>query len=136
MHEDRFSGHMVPFTRPHVQLYQFTNDVTQSLKRTFPTKSRRYDNVHVLLLRWAEDDLGTEREIKDLEKVFRETYHYTTECETIPSDDSHNTLEYIITRFRQSYDSPDRPDSPYNLLILYYGGHGVKKPDNKSIWAA
>lgn len=127
---------MVPFTRSHVPLEQFTNDVTQSLKRTFPTESRRYDNVHVLLLRWAEDDLRTKREIEDLEKVFRETYHYTTECATIPSDDSHNTLEFIITRFRQSYDSSDRPDSPCNLLILYYGGHGVRKSDNKSIWAA
>lgn len=127
---------MVPFTRPHVPLEQFTNDLTQSLKCTFPTNPKRYDNVHVLLLRWAEDDLGTAGEIKDLEKVFRETYHYTTECETIPSDDSYNTLEYIITHFRKIHDSSDSPDGPNNLLILYYGGHGVRESDNKSIWAA
>lgn len=130
LEEDRFGGPRVPFTKPHTSLEQFTVDISRSLKRTFPTDPRRYDSVHVLLLRWADDDLGTEREIKDLDSVFSDTYHYTTERGIIPSKISHAKLEHMITCFRDSRDSPD------NLLILYYGGHGVRDFDNKSIWAA
>lgn len=128
--EDRFKVPTAPFTRPHTSLDQFTDDLTQSLKRTFPTDPRWYDNVYVLLIRWAEDDLGTEKEINDLDKVFREEYNYSTERELIPSHDSHNTLEYMIARFRHNHDGPN------NLLIVYYGGHGERASDNKSIWAA
>lgn len=128
--EDRLRAPTVSFTRPHASLEQFTDDLTQSLKRTFPTDPRSYDNVYVLLIRWAEDDLGTEKEINDLDRVFCDAYNYTTECEVIPSNNSHNTLEFMITRFRHRHDSPN------NLLIVYYGGHGVKESDNKSTWAA
>jgi len=130
LEEDRFAESRVPFTRPHTSLDQFTVDITRSLKRAFPTDPRRYDNVHVLLTRWADDDLGTESEIKDLDKVFCETYNYTTERGIIPSENSYNKLEYMILSFRESHDSPD------NLLILYYGGHSVRASDNKSIWVA
>jgi hypothetical protein len=107
---------------------------TQSLKRVFTTTPRRYDAVHVLLVRWEDDDLGTETEINDLDKIFRETYHYSTECRTIPTDDAFNSLECTVVNFRQKNDSPD------NLLIFYYGGHGVghgaHNAGNESIWTA
>lgn len=138
--EDDFSEEAQPaakvttLSKPHVELETFTKDLTQSLKRVFTTTPRRYDAVHVLLVRWEDDDLGTETEINDLDKIFRETYHYSTECQTIPTDDAFNSLECTVVNFRQKNDSPD------NLLIFYYGGHGVghgaHNAGNESIWTA
>ena len=127
--ENQSRAPVVHFNRPHVQLEAFTKDLTLSLKRVISTSPRRYDAVHVLLVRWKDDDLGTETEIRDLEIVFRTLYNYKTERALIPSDNAYNSLESIVVDFRQ------RNDGPNNLLIFYYGGHGVKVSSNKSVWA-
>ena len=111
-----------------MQLEAFTKDLTQSLKRVFTTTPRRYDGVYVLLVRWHDDDLGTETEIRDLEEVFRTRYNYQTERALIPTDNAYNSLESIVVDFRH------RRDGPNNLLIFYYGGHGVKVLNHKSVW--
>jgi len=134
LEETQSNERVVNFSRPHAEFEDFTSGLTRSLKRVFTTAPRRYDAVYVLLVSWEDDDLGTVTEIDDLDELFRETYHYTTKRRTIPSIDSYNSLECTIVNFRQEYDSPD------NLLIFYYGGHGVGEgalnPDNESIWAA
>ena len=113
-----------------MQLETFTKDLTQSLKRVFTTSPRRYDGVYVLLVRWKDDDLGTENEIRDLENVFHTLYNYHTERALIPSDNAYNYLESIVVNFRSRHDGPN------NLLIFYYGGHGVKVSNHKSVWAS
>jgi len=128
------AARVTTLSKPHVLLETFTSDLTQSLKRVFPTVQRRYAGVCVLLVRWEDDDLNTESEIKDLDEIFQKTYNYITERGLIPSKNAYNSLEWTIAQFKRKYDSPD------NLLIFYYGGHGVgggaTNPDNKSIWAA
>ena len=128
--ESQRTTHPANFSQPHVPLETFTKDLTKSLKRVFTTKARPYDGVYVLLLRWEEDDLGIETEIKALDKVFRQTYNYVTERAIITSEDSFENLESTIVEFRKKHDNEN------HLLILYYAGHGALVKGNRSIWAA
>ncbi|MCJ1437723.1 hypothetical protein MMC27_007110 [Xylographa pallens] len=134
--EHRADMHVARFSRPHISLDDFVEDLTHSLKRVFPIQPKNYDGVYVLLLRWADDDLGTHTEVTALDKVFRQLYHYKTQCELIPSKDPKKFLQEKVMDFRRDYDKEDEN----NLLIVYYGGHGVEpggsKPKNHSVWAA
>ena len=113
---------------------EFFQHLNQAAKSVLPKTSRIYRDVVVLLLRWQDDDLGTEREINDLECVFQDIYHYKTERYLIPSSDSTTQLEYKLNDFRKAYDYES------SLLILYYGGHGSldsnKQRPSRSIWQA
>ena len=122
-------------TTDHLESFgEFFEQLNRAAKAALPQVPRRHARVHVLLLRWEEDDLGTEKEIDDLEEVFRDLYHYETERYVIPSDDSTLQLEDRLNDFRRAHDSEA------NLLILYYGGHGAleKHSDrpSRSIWKA
>lgn len=128
--EDRATTHYGPFSQPHVALEDFTTDLTKAVKRVLPTSSRGYTSVNVLLLRWEDDDLGTEEEIQALDKLFRETYNYDTKRKTIPSNNPRPALRRIIVDFHEKHDSKT------GLLIVYYGGHGIKRSNNQSMWAA
>ena len=97
---------------------EFFEHLNRAAKAVLPRSSRRYREVVVLLLRWQDDDLGTETEINDLEYIFRDIYHYRTERYLIPSSDSATQLEYRLNDFRRAYNHES------SLLILYYGGHG------------
>jgi tetratricopeptide (TPR) repeat protein len=113
---------------------EFFEHLNRAAKSVLPRVSRRHSGAYVLLLRWEDDDLGTEKETSDLEEVFRDVYHYTTERYLIPSDDPTTQLEYRLNDFRRAYDNGT------SLLIIYYGGHGVldhsKQRPSRSIWQA
>ena len=114
----------------HVQLEQVINDIDCAVRASFPKKPSQYDAVHVLLLRWEADDLQTSSEVEDLERVFQKTYGFKTETWLIPSASSHNSLNRRILDFQTDKSERD-------LLILYYGGHGIGDSHNfDSIWAA
>ncbi|MCJ1382775.1 hypothetical protein MMC17_005888 [Xylographa soralifera] len=134
--EPQADTHIARFSKPHVSLDDFVEDLTHSLKRVFPTQPKNYDGVYVLLLRWADDDLKTYTEIAALDKVLSRSYHYTTQSELIPSKDPKKFLQEKVMDFRREHDK----ENENNLLIVYYGGHGVKpsdlKPKNQSVWAA
>ena len=98
------------------------------------TSPWRYTSVHALLLGWKDDDLGTEKEINDLNSLFQNTYYYQTEKYLIPSQDPATNLADKLMDFKKSYDSSR------NLLLVYYGGHGfLERHDNRpsrSIWSS
>ena len=76
-------------TSDHLESFEeFFEHLNRAAKTVLPRTSRRYRDVVVLLLRWQDDDLGTETEVTDLECVFRDMYHYRTERYLIPSSDS------------------------------------------------
>jgi hypothetical protein len=86
----------------HLESFEeFLEHLNQAAKPAPNTISRRYRDVFVLLLRWQDDDLGTESEIQDLECLFRETYRYRTKRYLIPSSDSATQLEYKLNDFRK-----------------------------------
>lgn len=126
------SVHPRTIDQPHVASWEtLGDDVTQSIKRAYPKKNRpSYNQVHVLLLNWEADDLGTYKEINDLQQIFEQRFLFNVQLWNIPSKGSSNKLEHEIVQFRESYDNPS------NLLIVYYGGHGAKNKANRSIWVA
>ena len=89
----------------------------------------------MLLVRWEEDDLGTQSEISDLDDVFRNLYRFKTAQFLIPSTKPYNSLERRLFQWRETDDEDGQ-----NLMILYYGGHGERsmewRPPYKSVWAA
>ena len=120
----------VEYHRPHVDLEKVLEDINGAVKSSFPSRTTRYDAVYVLLLRWEEDDLGTAAEIQKLQEVFQNSYHFMTESWQIPSVASYIRLNQKVLDFQMDKSEND-------LLILYYGGHGINVPHhNDSVWAA
>ncbi|CAI6338130.1 unnamed protein product [Periconia digitata] len=122
-------------SKDHLESFEeFFEHLNRATKAVLPRSVRRYHDVVVLLLRWQDDDLGTETEVNDLESVLRDLYHYRTERYLIPSSDSATQLEYRLNDFRKAHDR----DS--SLLLLYYGGHGSldfnKQRPSRSVWQA
>ncbi|KAL2048673.1 hypothetical protein N7G274_000585 [Stereocaulon virgatum] len=89
----------------------------------------RYQEIHVLLISWEDDNLGVVKEISELREVFQKTYCYSTKEFQIPSHKSHNALAKQILEF------VDEPESKESLLIVYYGGHGYMNDDRQCIWS-
>ncbi|KAL8706246.1 MAG: hypothetical protein Q9201_000683 [Fulgogasparrea decipioides] len=92
------------------------------------TRGNRYREVYVLLLSWADDDLGVETEVTELEAVFQDVYGYRTGQWKIPSRTSHNALVMRILQSLQDFESSDK------LFIAYYGGHGYMNDDRECVW--
>ncbi|KAL8724019.1 MAG: hypothetical protein Q9181_007025 [Wetmoreana brouardii] len=92
------------------------------------TGGNRYREVYVLLLSWADDDLGVETELTELEAVFRDVYGYRTDQWEIPSRTSHNALVLRIMQSLQDFESNDK------LFVTYYGGHGYMNDDRQCVW--
>jgi hypothetical protein len=103
--------------------------------------SAPYDEVQVVGLNWAANDLGLKRpkrgslildETKELMRVFRDEYHFQAKHRSIPS----NNPEKIVQKWLSDiifYLS--RKEMKKKLLIIYYNGHGHME-DGKLIWSA
>lgn len=91
----------------------------------------RYSNVEVLLLRWADDDLGVLAELKDLQHVFTDLYHYNVRLYDIPSHKPDKALTRRVLDFLED----DREET---LFVLYYAGHGKtnQQSNEGAIWFA
>ncbi|KAL8790508.1 MAG: hypothetical protein Q9195_006339 [Heterodermia aff. obscurata] len=114
----------------HVQdIKDFLATVEQATRSAFPnSRKSRYQAVHVLLLSWAEDDLGVVVELDRLTKVFKDLYGFNTEKWLIPSEDSHGELGDTLRAFTKTHARDDA------LLIVYYGGHGFLNDHRQPIW--
>ncbi|KAL8720838.1 MAG: hypothetical protein Q9225_002355 [Loekoesia sp. 1 TL-2023] len=103
--------------------------LNQYIEQRFPNWPKStYDDVFVLLLRWAADNLEVESEVSKLEKVFQEVFYFATETWVIPSEDPEDALTGRILEFRKGKRQS-------NLLILYYAGHGGGGRE-RCIWSA
>lgn len=59
-------------TSDHLENFEeFFEHLNRAAKSVLPRTSRRYSDVIVLLLRWQDDDLGTETEVTDLVCISR-----------------------------------------------------------------
>ncbi|KAF3760745.1 hypothetical protein M406DRAFT_268730 [Cryphonectria parasitica EP155] len=88
-----------------------------------------YKNASVLLLRWDEDT-AMEREVLNLEKVFRERYNYHTDKWAIPTCPNPSIK---LSVQMASFIEHARSD---HLLIIYYAGHSYVGPDKQVYWAS
>ena len=90
-----------------------------------------YTSVHVLLLRWIDDDLHIQMEITKLETVFANHFHFQVEQWQIPSVNPTRALQTKLYSFQDAHQSEEE------LLIVYYGGHSeADSRRGRSIWRA
>ncbi|PMD58398.1 uncharacterized protein K444DRAFT_725621 [Hyaloscypha bicolor E] len=87
------------------------------VSRKWPNRHHRYTRAKVLLVQWQSDDLGVDQELKSLEKVFTQLYHYEVSKFLIPDELPFRSLGKAVLRFIGD-------DSHETLLIFYYSGHG------------
>ncbi|PMD37969.1 hypothetical protein L207DRAFT_431811, partial [Hyaloscypha variabilis F] len=111
-------------------LQKFIEQLAEGLTTVFPNNQATYHRVHALLITWGpNDDLRTSIEIGELRDLFQKTYHFTTEHFIIPPERSEQKLlKKIVNTWDEHADARD-------LLIVYYGGHGIIK-SGKNIWQA
>ena len=130
--EEAHRPHPKGFDDSHVdKLDTFVQDLARSLTCSFPAKAYPYSAVHVLLLRWVDDDLGVKSELAKLRKTFESQFNFEVEEWYIPSSNPYGFLEEKIFHFKKDHLNESE------LLIIYYGGHGGKDPRRgRSIWYA
>jgi hypothetical protein len=107
-------------------------DLDRAVQAGWPRRHDiRYSKVEVLLLRWAEDDLGVLAELRDLHHVFTDLYHFEVETYDIPSHKPNNALSRRVLDFLEN-------DKEETLFILYYAGHGKASPQSNegAVWFA
>ena len=90
----------------------------------------------MLFLRWEDDvfidpgvNNGVQGEIDHLEQVFTCDYGFKTDLYLIPSQNSQRCLQKRIFLLQEEHDSREE------LLVVYYGGHGLLNDMNQRIWA-
>jgi hypothetical protein len=100
------------------------------VSRKWPNRHHRYTRAKVLLVQWQSEDLGVDQELKSLEKVFTQPYHYEVSKFLIPDELPFRSLGKEVLHFIGG-------DFPETLLIFYYSGHGILQPHrNDLFWAA
>lgn len=97
-------------------LEKFGHCLEEAANAAFPRGLSRYNEVHVLLLSWEDDNLGVIEEVLELQGVFRHVYLYDVEEWKIPSTHSYKALRKQISRFLDEFEQPN------SLLIVYYAG--------------
>ncbi|KAF2653327.1 hypothetical protein K491DRAFT_634032 [Lophiostoma macrostomum CBS 122681] len=96
-------------------------EFNKSIAGCYRDGNAEYDEVGVLLLTWRDDDMSCkEKEVNELEDVFRDKFNYHTEQFEIPSTDSEVSLFNRVDAFVKVFDTRSK------LGIIYYGGHGEK----------
>lgn len=81
-------------------------------------------------MNWADDDLGTDPELDELDALLRKTFNYSTEVWKIPSKQTEFTVGQKLAQIASQTAGENR------LLIVYYGGHGRFDKSGRSIWQA
>jgi hypothetical protein len=128
--------HDVSLVEEHIpSIKHLAADLEAAIKAVWPRRRDiRYTHVHVLLIRWEDDDLGVVSEIRELKHVFEDIYNYNVEAYDIPNAMSHRTLNQRIQEFLKY----DEKNGDQTLLIVYYAGHARKVHDSNEppIWFA
>src|SRR5271168_4147525 len=79
--------HDVSLVEEHIpSIEHLAADLEVAVKAVWPRRHDiRYTQVHVLLIRWEDDDLGVLSEIQELDHVFEDMYNYNVETYDIPN---------------------------------------------------
>lgn len=106
----------------HVDLPEWGKTLHEAAKAVFPNVgTSRYRNVHVLMLKWKDEDpnLPVSYDIPKLQDVFEQIYGFETELWDIPGQDCHTEVNQKIIDFSRLGGN-----SKEDLKILFYAGHG------------
>jgi len=87
-------------------------------------------------VRWEIDEFkvagennGIQGEIDALEEVLTADYGFNADTFLIPPKDSLRALQREIFQFQEEHSKRSE------LLLVYYGGHGMLDKYDRSIWA-
>lgn len=109
----------------------FVGRLKDAYERRWPTRQTPYKQVFTLLIRWEDDDLGVEREIDDLVRMFRDTYRFDVQTWLIPSGrHRYSALIQRVSAFLAENDADEA------LFILYYGGHAYQDAHSQPTWVS
>ena len=115
----------------HTSWHKFKEVLTNVCTNLLSPPVPEYARVHVVLLNWLEDDLGTINGLIELEELFKDWFDCSTEVWRIPSSEvAEFNLELKLCGVTEQYGGKD------DLLIVYYGGHGEEDPYHQTIWRA
>ncbi|KAG4439647.1 hypothetical protein IFR05_004844 [Cadophora sp. M221] len=124
--------HDVSYTGEHIpDIAHFAADLNIAVNAGWAQRHEaRYSKVHVLLLKWVDDDLGVDSELKDLGQVFSGLFRYDVDVFEIPNEKPDKALSRRVIDFLEN-------DSDQALFIVYYGGHAKPSQTNGApIWYA
>lgn len=111
------------------ELERFARHVQDAASLIYtPANRSQYTSVSVLLLRW-EDDLTGDGELRALENLFHDRFHYRVELFNIPSCPNPGVKLSMHMASHVEYARPG------HLFIVYYGGHSYIGADNNLYWA-
>jgi hypothetical protein len=116
----------------HTGFKEWGDDLHEAAKAVFPnTAPARYRNVHVLMLKWEDEDpnLPVSREITRLFKVFQDLYRFQTEVWDIKDVACHAEVNQKILDFSRLGG-----DNKEDLKIVYYAGHGKLTKNRLLSW--
>ncbi|KAE9378653.1 hypothetical protein N431DRAFT_450602 [Stipitochalara longipes BDJ] len=85
---------------------------------------------NVLMFMWLDDDLKVLDEVRELKHIFKVFYDFQTHLCIIPSRNPH---QHVKNKLAQLYEILN---SPRNLVIVYYSGHGHLMKYGKMTWSA
>ena len=87
--------------------------------------------MHVLLLKWADDDLAFFKEVNGLYRIFKDLYHFDVEIYDIPNVKPGRSVSKRLLEFLDC-------DGQGILRIVYYGGHArqTQQRNECPIWFA
>lgn len=88
-----------------------------------PGQSRYQTGVHILPLRWKDDDLGVATEVDTLGVIFYKSYHNSVKTREIPIANLARELRVCLGEFPKKYEKRDAH------LIFYHAGHA-----EQNIW--
>jgi len=126
-----------PWTSSNPDLFESTSHTSPTTSLDHLTKDRlstsqkyQYDQAHVLLFMWREDDLEVLDEVRELKHVFKTVYNFKTHLCIIPSRQPYQHVEAEISQLHESLNSLS------NLVIVYYSGHGHLLKYGNMTWSA
>ena len=131
--------HDISLVSSHVSSIQrVAAEINDAVQAVWPKRHEiRYSKAHVLLLSWEDDDLGVDKEIKDLRRVFEQRYRFEVEEHRIPSKRPDKNVKKRVLDFLGNDDNDDN-DGNETLLVVYYAGHARRgeQSNEGSIWFA
>jgi len=129
----KLNTHDTSFVEEHIpDIEKFAQDLQQAINAAWSDRKRnRYQEVHVLLLSWEDDNMGVFREIERLRYVFSNLYRFDVQEFRIPGKTPQKAATVRLSSFLEK-------DGPSSLLIVYYAGHARLGPQSSAppIWAA
>ncbi|KAM7183554.1 hypothetical protein V8F20_012578 [Naviculisporaceae sp. PSN 640] len=89
------------------------------------TRNLPYLRVAVLLIRWEEDDLGVDEEIKELQDLLTRFFRYAVDSWLIPKGTPKRVYIALMNKLHSFTEAHNTEDT---LIWIYYGGHGRQDP--------